>query len=223
MLTQLFLKVAFVGSEWVLWVLLLINFISVATIVERVLYLRRTKVDGDDLGTQLDQFLKAGDLRGAWAMVAESEAIQCVVVAAGLSALARGAQACGEAMLSAKAQMKPLLEARLNILATIGSNAPYVGLLGTVLGIIKAAHDLTAESGGTANPNAVMSGVFEALIATAFGLFVAIPAVVAFNVLQRKVRQTLSQVDALAHQVLASLRYDKQRPGTPAPTSATHS
>ncbi len=59
MLTQLFLKVAFVGSEWVLWLLLLINFISVATIVERILYLRRTKVDSDELSTQLDQFLRA--------------------------------------------------------------------------------------------------------------------------------------------------------------------
>ena len=107
MLTELLLKVAFVGSEWVLWVLLLVNFISVATIVERVLYLRRTKVDGDDLGARLDQFLRAGDLRGAWALVSESEAIQCVVVAAGLSALTRGAQACAEAMLSAKAEMRP--------------------------------------------------------------------------------------------------------------------
>ena len=63
------------------------------------------------------------------------------------------AQACGEAMLSAKARIKPLLEARLNILGTVGSNAPYVGLLGTVLGIIKAAHDLTSQSADGANPN----------------------------------------------------------------------
>jgi biopolymer transport protein ExbB len=219
MLTQLFLRVAFVGSEWVLWVLLVVNFISVATIVERILFFRRTSVDGEDLAAKLDQLLRAGDLRGAWDLVAESEAIQCVVVATGLSALARGTQACAEAMLSAKAQLRPLVEARLNILGTIGSNAPYIGLLGTVLGIIKAAHDLTAETGGAANPNAVMAGVFEALIATAFGLFVAIPAVVAFNIFQRKVRQTLAQVDALAHQVLASLRYDK-KPATP---QTTHS
>ena len=180
MLTQLFLKVAFVGSEWVLWVLLLINFISVATIVDRILYLRRNKVAGEALGNQLDQLLRAGDLRGAWTLVSESEAIECVVVAAGLSALSRGAQACSEAMLGAKARVKPALEARLNILGTIGSNAPYVGLLGTVLGIIKAAHDLTGD-GQNANPNAVMGGVFEALVATAFGLFVAIPAVWMFN------------------------------------------
>ena len=108
-------------------------------------------------------------------------------------------------MLSAKARMRPLLDARLSILATIGSNAPFVGLLGTVLGIIKAAHDLTA-AGGEGNPNAVMAGVFEALVATAVGLFVAIPAVVAFNLFQRRVRKTLAQVDSLAHLVLANVR-----------------
>ncbi len=216
MLTQLFLKVAFAGSEWVLWVLLAVNFVSVATIVDRILYLRRTNVDGEAIGAQLDQLLRAGDLRGAWTLVSESEAIECVVVAAGLAALSRGAQACGEAMLSAKARVKPLLEARLNILGTVGSNAPYVGLLGTVLGIIKAAHDLTSNSPDGANPNAVMGGVFEALIATAFGLFVAIPAVIAFNVFQRRVRQRLAQTDALAHQVLASIRYDRK----PAPAAA---
>jgi biopolymer transport protein ExbB len=219
MLTQLFLKVAYVGSEWVLWVLLAINFISVATIVDRILYLKRTKVDGESLAAQLEQFLRAGDVRGAWTLVSESEAIECIVVSAGLAALTRGAQACGEAMLSAKARVKPILEARLNILGTIGSNAPYVGLLGTVLGIIKAAHDLTGV-GGDANPNAVMGGVFEALIATAFGLFVAIPAVIAFNVFQRKTRQVLAQTDSLAHQVLASLRYERKSAAQPGAAAA---
>jgi biopolymer transport protein ExbB/TolQ len=218
-LTSLFLRVAYVGSEWVLWLLLAINFISVATIVDRILYIRRTRVDAEALGVKLDQFLRAGDLRGAWTLVSESEAIECITVAAGLAALARGAQACGEAMLSAKARVKPLLEARLNILGTIGSNAPYVGLLGTVLGIIKAAHDLTG-GGKEANPNAVMAGVFEALVATAFGLFVAIPAVIAFNVFTRKVRQTLAQTDSLAHQVLASIRYDRKPGPAPAPQAA---
>ena len=220
MLTQLFLKAAFTGSEWVLWILLIINFISVATIVDRILYLRRNKVDGETLGAQLDQFLRAGDLRSAWNLVADSEAIECVVVAAGLAALSRGTQACAEAMLSAKSRVKPLLEARLNILGTIGSNAPYVGLLGTVLGIIKAAHDLTSNSADGSNPNAVMGGVFEALIATAFGLFVAIPAVVAFNVFQRKVRNTLSQTDSLAHQLLSSVRYDRKAGAGSAPNPA---
>jgi biopolymer transport protein ExbB len=209
MLTNLFLKVACAGIEWVLWVLLAINFVSVAVIVERILYLLRNRVDGEALGAKLEPLLRAGDIRGAWNLVHESEAMQCSVVAAGLAAISRGADACGEAMLSAKARIRPLVEARLSILGTIGSNAPYVGLLGTVLGIIKAAHDLTGQGAG-GDPNAVMAGVFEALIATAFGLFVAIPAVVFYNLFQRKVRAIVAQTDALAHQVLAHARNERR-------------
>ena len=105
-------------------------------------------------------------------------------------------------MLSAKARERGRIDAHLNVLATIGSNAPFVGLLGTVLGIIKAARDLSASSGASA----VMSGVFEALVATAVGLFVAIPAIVAYNIFQKKVRRTFSQVDTLSHLVLANIR-----------------
>ena len=114
------------------------------------------------------------------------------MVAAGLIALRNGAQAAAEAMLSVKARMRPALDANLSILATIGSNAPFIGLMGTVLGIINAAHELTAE-GGQYSPNAVMSGVFEALVATAVGLFVAIPAVVAYNLFQRTVRKRIGR------------------------------
>jgi biopolymer transport protein ExbB len=111
-----------------------------------------------------------------------------------------------------------VLDANLSVLATIGSNAPFVGLLGTVLGIIKAAHEMNVGAGQN-NPSAVMSGVFEALVATAVGLFVAIPAVVAYNLFERKVRTRLAQVDSLAHQLLANLPIEV-RPADPAPTAA---
>jgi biopolymer transport protein ExbB len=119
-----------------------------------------------------------------------------------------------EAMLSVKARMRTELDANLSILATIGSNAPFIGLLGTVLGIVKAAHELTAE-GVNNNPGAVMSGVFEALVATAVGLFVAIPAVVAYNLFQRRVRTRLATADSLAHLVLATVKQEPQ----PSPAS----
>src|SRR5581483_10425719 len=76
-------------------------------------------------------------------------------------------------------------ERNLSILATIGSNAPFVGLFGTVLGIIKAFHDLSQQ--GNTGASMVTAGISEALVATAVGLLVAIPAVVAFNIFQRKV------------------------------------
>ncbi len=220
MLTSVLLKLTMVGAEWILWLLVLLSVISVALIVERCLYFYNHRVDGDQLGQQVEQLLNEGNVRGVWDLVNGSDCIEHEVVAAGLPALRRGATACSEAMLSAKARLKPVLDARLSMLATIGANAPFVGLLGTVLGIVKAANDLAGGGAGQGDPNAVMAGVFEALVATAVGLFVAIPAVVAFNLLNRRVRTTLSQVDALAHLVLANVRVESKKGASLGPESA---
>jgi biopolymer transport protein ExbB/TolQ len=89
------------------------------------------------------------------------------------------------------------------------------------LGIIKAAHELTAEA-AQSSPNAVMSGVFEALVATAVGLFVAIPAVVAYNLFQRSVRRRIAQTDSLAHLILSTARIDaRAAAAAPAPGPGT--
>ncbi|HEX2476263.1 MAG TPA: MotA/TolQ/ExbB proton channel family protein [Lacipirellulaceae bacterium] len=216
MLTSLFLKLTYVGAEWIMWVLVALSIISVALIVERWLYFVRSRWGGAELAAQLQEQLRAGQVQNAWQLVKDSHeyCIESAVVAAGLVSLRNGAQAASEAMQSVKARMRTELDANLSILATIGSNAPFVGLLGTVLGIIKAAHELTADAAQN-NPNAVMSGVFEALVATAVGLFVAIPAVVAYNLFQRRVRKRLADVDSLAHLILSMLRYESR---TPAPT-----
>ena len=213
MLTRILLNLTLVGAEWVLWLLLLLSIISVAIIVERCVYFYTHRVDAEKLGEQLEQALQAGDVKTAWALVKDSDAVECEVIAAGLPALRRGATSCGEAMLGAKARLRAVVDSRLSILATIGNNAPFVGLLGTVLGIVKAAHDLTGGGTGKGDPNAVMAGVFEALVATAVGLFVALPAVVAYNMFQRRVRNTMANVDSLAHLVLANIRVDSKRSG----------
>jgi biopolymer transport protein ExbB/TolQ len=219
MLTSLFLRLTYVGAEWVMWILLLLSIISIALMVERWMYFYRTRIDSDDLAAKLDEQLRARNLQGAWQLVKDThtQSIESAVVAAGLIALRNGAHAASEAMLSVKARMKPALDATLSVLATIGSNAPFVGLLGTVLGIINAAHELTADTASN-NPNAVMSGVFEALVATAVGLFVAIPAVVAYNLFQRSVRKRIADVDSLAHLILATARSEGKPaagPGAP--------
>jgi biopolymer transport protein ExbB len=209
MLTSLFLRLTYVGAEWILWILLALSIISIALMVERWLYFLRTRTGTEELGIQLQEQLRTGNIRNAWHLVKDNRdrSIESAVVAAGLIALRNGPQAASEAMLSVKARMRPQLDANLSILATIGNNAPFIGLLGTVLGIIKAAHELTAAS-GQSNQIAVMGGVFEALVATAVGLFVAIPAVVAYNLFQRRVRKRMAEVDSLAHLILSSLRYE---------------
>ncbi len=87
-------------------------------------------------------------------------------------------------------------EKGLTVLATLGANAPFIGLFGTVLGIMAAFAALSGSDAGTGAGSDVMNGIARALIATAAGLFVAIPAVVAFNTYTRKMKEVLQQCDA---------------------------
>jgi len=87
------------------------------------------------------------------------------------------------------------LEARLSILATFGNNAPFIGLFGTVLGIIQAFHTIGANNAFDVQP--IMQGISEALIATATGLFVAIPCVMAYNYFMRRLKVVLTKKEAL--------------------------
>jgi biopolymer transport protein ExbB len=122
----------------------------------------------------------------------------------GLDELPRGSTAAVEVMASARSRERLMLEKHLGILGTLGNNAPFIGLFGTVLGIIKAFADLAKNQGGGAA--VVMSGIAEALVATAVGLMVALPAVVAFNIFQGRIRRTMGRVDALAHMILTGAR-----------------
>jgi biopolymer transport protein ExbB len=99
------------------------------------------------------------------------------------------------------------MEKNLGVLGTLGNNAPFIGLFGTVLGIIRAFADLARNQSGGAT--VVMTGISEALVATAVGLMVAIPAVVAYNVFQGRVRRGLGRIDAVAHVVLGALGGDR--------------
>jgi biopolymer transport protein ExbB len=189
------------GSEWVLFVLLGLSVVSVAVMVERAIFLR-ARGDTDALARQLESLLKDGDLAAARQAVSGKTGPEAMVAAAGLKNYERGSESVGAAMASAKARVRVDLERNLGVLGTLGNNAPFIGLFGTVLGIIKAFADLSRNSVGGAG--AVMAGISEALVATAVGLMVAIPAVIAFNFFQGKVRKTLSRVDAIAHMVLAS-------------------
>lgn len=94
------------------------------------------------------------------------------------------------------------LEKGFNLLGTLGSNAPFIGLLGTVLGIMKAFSALSSEQIGSAQ---VMSAISEALLATAIGLFVAIPAVVAYNYFTSKLRQIVAKCDSLKNLYLSRI------------------
>jgi biopolymer transport protein ExbB len=95
------------------------------------------------------------------------------------------------------------LAKRVVILGTLGNNAPFIGLLGTVLGVIRAFHDLGASAGQ--GPEVVMQGISEALVATAIGILVALPCVAFFNFLQNRIKDTLVDADRFGKQLIAVL------------------
>jgi biopolymer transport protein ExbB len=133
--------------------------------------------------------------------------MEAAVVREGLAAVAQGADSVEEVVAATVARERPQYERSLSILGTLGNNAPFIGLFGTVLGIIKAFHDLGAIAvRGNAIQQTVMTGISEALVATAVGLAVAIPAVVGFNAFNRWLKTLTARTNALGHALIARLR-----------------
>jgi biopolymer transport protein ExbB len=202
-LTERLLTFTLVGSEWVLWLLVVLSVVSVAIMVERAVALAPRIADLDGVSKTLLGHVGRGDLAGARDAIGGPRSPEARVALVGLGELPRGRNAAHEAMASAKARERMAMERNLGILGTLGNNAPFIGLFGTVLGIIKAFADL-AKSQGSGGAAVVMAGISEALVATAVGLLVAIPAVVAFNALQARVRRSIGHIDAMAHLVLSA-------------------
>jgi biopolymer transport protein ExbB len=201
------------GSGWVLWLLVFLSVLSVAVMVERAIAMAGRVNDFDAISEKLRAALVKGDGKAARDLLGAPRCPEVRVALVGLDELPRGSTAAVEAMASARSRERLSLEKHLGILGTLGNNAPFIGLFGTVLGIIKAFADLAKNQGGGAA--VVMAGIAEALVATAVGLLVALPAVVAFNIFQGRIRRTMGRVDALAHMVLTGARdQDEQdKPG----------
>jgi biopolymer transport protein ExbB len=203
-ITEHILAFTLLGSEWVLWLLVLLSILSVAVMVERGIAMSGRLRDFESLSDKLQAAVAAGDVKSARELLGEPRSPEVRVALVGLEQLSRGTTAAVEAMASARSRERLALEKHLGILGTLGNNAPFIGLFGTVIGIIKAFAYLARNQGGGAA--VVMAGIAEALVATAVGLLVALPAVVAFNIFQGRIRRTMGRVDAMAHMILSGAR-----------------
>lgn len=191
-------------AEWVLYVLILLSIASVAVMVERVWFYRTHRVDVHAVRARLDELLEAGDFEGAASYLAGFDSLETNVTLFGLRAYARGPEAVEALLEGAAAQERLRYGRRLGFLATVGSNAPFIGLFGTVLGIIRAFQDLSSDLGNAAGT--VMFGISEALVATAVGLLVAIPAVIAYNAFAARVKTTVGNGTLLARTLISRLK-----------------
>lgn len=203
-LTQKFLQFALVGAEWVLWLLVVLSVISVYVMLERFLFFRQVAAGEAGIRKPLLTALAERDLGKARKLVGGAPGSGARIVSEMLENESRGPAAVEAALNATRSEEKLRLERNLAFLGTLGSNAPFIGLFGTVLGIIRAFKDLATaglKAGGESS-EAVMAGISEALVATAVGLLVAIPAVVAYNLFQRRVKRTMGEAESLAQSAL---------------------
>ncbi len=198
-----------VGASPILYLMIGLSVVSIAVMLERGWFFFSIREDLKRLAMNLTDCLARGDADGARAAVETSRSAEAAIAAAGLRVLDQGVGATEEAMASATVIERMRLERGLAFLGTLGNNAPFVGLLGTVIGIVQAfAHLKTAGIASSGASTEVMGAIAEALVATAIGLAVAIPAVAGFNYFQRKIKSTLGNAEALTHVLLG---YQKAR------------
>jgi biopolymer transport protein ExbB/TolQ len=198
---------ALLGDEWVLSILLALSVWSIAVIWDRFFLFRKTGKESEVLENEVPDLLLKGQIKEVQTIVKNMTSPAASILKIGLANLSAGPEALGQILSSQRIHEKLVLEKNLIVLGTLGNNAPFIGLFGTVLGIIKAFNDLALA--GTSGPSVVMTGVSEALVATAFGLLIAIPCVSTYNYFQNWIKRELSRSDRMSELLLASIQREK--------------
>lgn len=190
-------------SSWVIVLMFVLSIVVIAVTIERAIYFARTKLDSDKFLEKIKAFVIDGKYNEAVEFCKKSNGTIPLVIREGLEERSLPRDEVAKLMEASQAEQKVNLSRYLNILGTLGNTAPFIGLLGTVLGIIKAFKDLASSAGG--GPEVVMVGIAEALIATATGLGVAIPAVIIFNYFTDRVKNICVEMDTVSKKVLVIL------------------
>lgn len=196
------------GSRWVMWLLIALSVAALAVVIERAVLFFSSRDDTVRLRAELRRLLRDNDLELARRRLEESPSFEARVAAAGLEA--EGVASAEERMQGETELCKLSMERNLALLGTLGNNAPFIGLLGTVIGIVRSFHALQSSSGQVSA--GLMSEIGEALVSTAIGLLVALPAVAAFNLFQRLIRARMGQATVMAHEILAFLKAQRSAP-----------
>jgi len=191
------------AAGWVMWFLVLLSVISLTIAIERFIFISWNKSDLSTVQVALNRLMASGKIEEAENLLKGERGMAAKVVTEGIVASGRGKAATDEVMTGVQQAERVRYERGLAFLGTLGNNAPFVGLFGTVLEIIRSLHILAETSGVGAG--AVMSSLSEALAATAIGLLVALPAVASHNYFQRRIKLYVTESNALGNVLLAHL------------------
>jgi biopolymer transport protein ExbB len=194
------------GAEWVLWLLVGLGLLAIVVMVERFIFFRRHQVDPESLTRSVVGALREGGPPAAREALGNLHGMTGGVLKAALDAWDDGVESVEEVIQAAIAQQRVYYDRFLPILGTLGNSAPFIGLFGTVIGILGAFSALGSGAEGGVLKAQVMSSIGEALIATAVGLGVAIPSVVAFNTFKNRIRIMTGNTESVARMLLAYLK-----------------
>jgi biopolymer transport protein ExbB/TolQ len=202
-LSKAFVEFAQLGADWVLLLLIVLSVISVGVMIDRFLWFRGRDVDTERFNREVRGSFERGELERLQSKYKDAPAIAVQVALRGLHERDHGPEAVAEAMHGERARWRRNADRHLIILGTLGNNVPFIGLFGTVLGVMSAFVELKTNT-AEAQAN-TLDLIAEALAATGVGLMVAIPAVIAYNYFSRRLKLVLAGADECAHQVLALL------------------
>ena len=203
-----FNSAAHLGASWVLWLLIGLSVVGFGIMLERLLFFLLTRQNSDALKVLIERAFSEKNPLQVRRRLDEMASIEARILSAGLAATLPEE---AEQRMAAETQLQRIrAEKNLAFLGTLGNNAPFVGLLGTVIGIMGAFAQLDAASGQLTS--GLMAEIGEALVATAVGLLVALPAVAAYNFFQRIISVRLSQGDALGRYLIATLLCQADQP-----------
>lgn len=207
-ITEMVVQVSTNGAgTGVMWFTVLLSVLSVAVMIERLFFFSRNQDDVRSIASDLNKLLLDGQYDKARSLLQTSKGFESRVLLAALEGAPIGEKAVEELSLSASKLEKLRFERGLAFLGTIGNNAPFLGLFGTVLEIVSALHGMGSSSGGNVGAGAVMATLSQALAATAVGLLVALPAVAVFNYFNRRIKTMQIGAEALVHVLLAHLKH----------------
>lgn len=194
------LEIFFKGGV-IMWFILLSSILGLAVVIDRFIVLRRAKINVPAFMVRIRGFIKKKDISGAISYCMQEKSPVANIVRKGLKKYKFGHDRVKEAIENAGNQEVSKLEKGLIVLASVAGIAPLLGFLGTVTGMIQAFMTIQ-DLAGAANPSDLAGGIWEALITTAFGLIVGIPALALYNYFLSAVKKLVSEMETVANDVV---------------------
>jgi len=197
-----------------MWMLLLLSVTAIAIVIERLMFFSSQHSDSKGLLRTLGQKIASDDLSGAVKVCQQEKGMLPKILEFGLKRGEKNRADITDALSIALMEHLNTLERNLGIIGTIAVISPFVGLFGTVLGIIRAFQDIALK--GNSTPAVVAAGVSEALVTTAAGLFVAVVSVIFFNYFKSRIKSFKQEMIVSANQLAEMLHFHNT--GAPIPT-----